>query len=209
MFIAVINEGFAIAEEEKHKAQMQAFVRQSEPHEATVNWVSRLNPYRYVKARPKAVSAGNLPSNLVLPLGKATIRDFMSDRRDQRTNGHRDSRAMGSDAFRGQEASTSVLASLKIAAAKRSPKRQQRHDRSEEGLYDEDEVTVHKQLDLLKFGNRDKTGGRSAEEEEELARQADCELLRDFAVPLRLLRHSDSGCVSFLGRSHYRSSQLR
>ena len=69
MFIAVINEGFAIAEEEKQKAQMEAFAKQLEPSEPTASWISRLNPYRYFKGQPRAVTAENLRPALAVPLG--------------------------------------------------------------------------------------------------------------------------------------------
>lgn len=69
MFIAVINEGFAVAEEEKQKAQMQAFIKHSEPQSPTASWIKRLNPYHYVKARPRAVTADNMRPAFALPLG--------------------------------------------------------------------------------------------------------------------------------------------
>jgi hypothetical protein len=50
LFIAVINEGFAIAEEEKQKAQMTAYLKRYQPQQP-VTWVSRWNPYRFVKNR--------------------------------------------------------------------------------------------------------------------------------------------------------------
>ena len=78
MFIAVINEGFSIAEAEKHKQQLKRFIRQTQPLRDDVSWISRLNPYRYLKDRPKAAKTGNLPGNLVLPLQKTVVRDFMS-----------------------------------------------------------------------------------------------------------------------------------
>ncbi|OCF43572.1 high-affinity cell membrane calcium channel [Kwoniella heveanensis CBS 569] len=68
MFIAVINENFAIAEEQKRKQQIEAFIRKAEPQSAHVSWIDRLNPYRLMTARHTAVKVATLPPNLVLPL---------------------------------------------------------------------------------------------------------------------------------------------
>lgn len=69
MFIAVINEGFAIAEKEKQKAQMEAFVKLSEPPEPTASWISRLNPYKYIKGRSRVITTENMRPALAVPLG--------------------------------------------------------------------------------------------------------------------------------------------
>ncbi|KAK8858595.1 hypothetical protein IAR55_002824 [Kwoniella newhampshirensis] len=68
MFIAVINENFAIAEEQKRKQQIEAFIRKAEMPSAHVSWIDRLNPYRLMTARHTAVKVDTLPPNLVLPL---------------------------------------------------------------------------------------------------------------------------------------------
>ncbi|KAK4687032.1 voltage-dependent calcium channel, partial [Tremellales sp. Uapishka_1] len=68
MFIAVINENFAVAEEQKRKQQIQAFIRKTEPQSAHVSWIDRLNPYRLMSARHNAVKVDTLPPNLVLPM---------------------------------------------------------------------------------------------------------------------------------------------
>ncbi|WRT67795.1 uncharacterized protein IL334_004769 [Kwoniella shivajii] len=68
LFIAVINENFAIAEEQKRKQQVEAFIRRAEPQSAHISWIDRLNPYRLMSARHNAVKVGTLPPNLVLPL---------------------------------------------------------------------------------------------------------------------------------------------
>ena len=115
MFIAVINEGFEIAEEEKQRAQVDAFVKRTEPEKPTASWVSRLNPYRFVKARPKVVSVDNLPANLVLPLGKATMRDFMTTARVENS---RDKHAR----ITAGQGSESVIAAVQRAFGKKMPK---------------------------------------------------------------------------------------
>lgn len=53
MFIAVLNENFTIAEELKHKHQMEAFVLKTEPQAITVGYLTRFNPYNFLKPRPK------------------------------------------------------------------------------------------------------------------------------------------------------------
>jgi hypothetical protein len=104
MFIAVINEGFAIAEEEKHKQQMQAFVKQTQPQAPTVNWITRINPYRFIKARPGILTIDNLPTNLALPAGQAPLPNHMT--RTERS-GH------------SHESSGTFISSLKRAAARK------------------------------------------------------------------------------------------
>ncbi|ORY24315.1 high-affinity cell membrane calcium channel [Naematelia encephala] len=68
MFIAVINENFQVAEEQKRKQQIEAFIRKSEPQSVHVSWIDRLNPYRLMAPRHDAVKVDTLPANLVLPL---------------------------------------------------------------------------------------------------------------------------------------------
>lgn len=46
LFIALLNEGFAIAEEDKSKAQQEAYAKRFLPAEKPVGWVTRWNPYR-------------------------------------------------------------------------------------------------------------------------------------------------------------------
>ncbi|TXT15853.1 hypothetical protein VHUM_00356 [Vanrija humicola] len=68
MFIAVINENFEVAEEQKRKQQIENFIRKSAPVSTHVTLLERLNPYRLLKARHKAVRVDALPPNLILPL---------------------------------------------------------------------------------------------------------------------------------------------
>ena len=75
MFIAVIHEGFAVAEEQKHREQLEAFVKKSEPQSRRLNWFARWNPYRFLKARERAISISNVPNNLILPLKKKIFHD--------------------------------------------------------------------------------------------------------------------------------------
>ena len=78
MFIAVINENFEVAEEQKKSKQTSHFYRQQKARLGTVTWLRRLNPYRWIKASPVTVKVENLPSNLVLPMQKVLVQDKYS-----------------------------------------------------------------------------------------------------------------------------------
>ena len=60
MFIAVINEGWAIAEAQKHKEQLRIFVGRTTPKQVEQAWLSWWNPYRHLKARPKVLAVENI-----------------------------------------------------------------------------------------------------------------------------------------------------
>ena len=75
MFIAVINENFQVAEEQKKSKQTSDFYSQQKARHGKVTWSRRLNPYRWTKANPATVNVDNLPSNLVLPMQKVLIQD--------------------------------------------------------------------------------------------------------------------------------------
>lgn len=93
MFIAVINEvrvhtvcleggltpyfqNFEVAEEQKRARQVRDFVQRAGPTTMTVNWFDRINPYRKMRANPKAVNVNTLPEHLVLPLKKSLVREY-------------------------------------------------------------------------------------------------------------------------------------
>ncbi|KAI0791303.1 Ion transport protein-domain-containing protein [Abortiporus biennis] len=76
MFIAVINENFDVAEESKRSRQASHFWAAQRPEKARAAWVRRLNPYRWFKAKPKAIAVEQLPSNLVLPMQKTLVQDY-------------------------------------------------------------------------------------------------------------------------------------
>lgn len=135
MFIAVINEGFAIAENEKHKAQMQAFVERSQPQAPTANWVSRINPYRFMKARPGILTVDNLPTNLALPDGPPPLPNYITGIEARRSE---------AQPSRSQQGSGTFISSLKRATVRRKPAAAgmvqpsgtTRSDRQEGGDYD-------------------------------------------------------------------------
>lgn len=112
MFIAVINEGFAITEKEKHKAQLQAFVKRTQPQAPTVNWISRINPYRYIKARPGILTVDNLPTNLALPNAQPPLPNYMRNIQNQRND---------TKPAYSQQASGTFISSLKRVAVKKTP----------------------------------------------------------------------------------------
>ena len=88
MFIAVINEvsdwkgsqsdvleNFAVAEEQKRKQQIEAFIRKTEPISIHKSWIDRFNPYRLMAPHHASVKVNSLPPNLVLPIKQITTLD--------------------------------------------------------------------------------------------------------------------------------------
>ncbi|KAE9397917.1 hypothetical protein BT96DRAFT_1020456 [Gymnopus androsaceus JB14] len=78
MFIAVINENFDVAEEQKRSQQASNYWSTHQVQAGKVTWVRRLNPYRWVKANPVKLKVENLPSNLVLPMQQALVQEYKS-----------------------------------------------------------------------------------------------------------------------------------
>ncbi|KAF9265047.1 hypothetical protein L218DRAFT_899321 [Marasmius fiardii PR-910] len=76
MFIAVINENFQVAEEQKKSKQASQYWATHRVQAGRVTWMRRLNPYRWVRANPVKVKVENLPSNLVLPMQKTLVQDY-------------------------------------------------------------------------------------------------------------------------------------
>ncbi|KAH9817542.1 Ion transport protein-domain-containing protein [Melampsora americana] len=76
MFIAVISEGFAVAEEQKRKEQVRALIDRSRPQVGPSQWYSRFNPYNYIESKHKSVAVDNPPANSVLPMQKRMVRAF-------------------------------------------------------------------------------------------------------------------------------------
>ncbi|KAJ3558247.1 hypothetical protein NM688_g1042 [Phlebia brevispora] len=86
MFIAVINENFDVAEEHKRSRQASHFIAAQRPEKARAPWIRRMNPYRWFRAKPKAIAVDQLPSNLVLPMQKALVQDYSFPRMDTQRN---------------------------------------------------------------------------------------------------------------------------
>ncbi|CAG8834078.1 7917_t:CDS:2, partial [Racocetra persica] len=84
MFIAVVQENFAIAEEEKHKIQVETFRRNADPTIKKDVVIERWNIYRFFKEKPKALAIENLPSSLILHTQKSRVRELLED--DDNTN---------------------------------------------------------------------------------------------------------------------------
>lgn len=84
MFIAVISEGFAVPENEKHKEQLRLFIAKIEPEARTARWYAKLNPYKYLRTRPSAVAVAvhyaNLPSNMMLPMRRSMVKDILTSK---------------------------------------------------------------------------------------------------------------------------------
>lgn len=64
MFIAVINENFSVAEEAKREMQASSY---SEQHRKTTSnrWISKLNPYLWLRTKSTTVNAENSSSTFV------------------------------------------------------------------------------------------------------------------------------------------------
>lgn len=84
MFIAVINENFDVAEEQKRSRQATHFWATQRPQQARAAWIRRLNPYRWFAAKPKAIAVDQLPSNLVLPMQKSLVQDYTFAKKETR-----------------------------------------------------------------------------------------------------------------------------
>ncbi|KAG8827931.1 calcium channel protein [Serendipita sp. 401] len=76
MFIAVINENFEVAEEQKRAQQVHAFIQRAGPTTITISWIEYLNPYRRMKANPKTINVAALPENLVINMKKSIVREY-------------------------------------------------------------------------------------------------------------------------------------
>ncbi|CAG8581619.1 28361_t:CDS:10 [Gigaspora margarita] len=79
MFIAVVQENFAIAEEEKHKIQVESFRRNADPTVKKDVVIERWNIYRFFKEKPKALAVENIPSSLVLHTQKSRVKELLED----------------------------------------------------------------------------------------------------------------------------------
>ncbi|KAF9039224.1 high-affinity cell membrane calcium channel [Panaeolus papilionaceus] len=86
MFIAVINENFEVAEEQKKGKQASNYYNQQKARHGTIPWLRRLNPYRWVKANPETAKVTNLPSNLILPMQKNLVQDYTVSRSETRSS---------------------------------------------------------------------------------------------------------------------------
>ncbi|KAH9459057.1 hypothetical protein Pst134EA_019208 [Puccinia striiformis f. sp. tritici] len=91
MFIAVISEGFAVAEEQKKKEQIRALVNRNNPQSELPSWFKRLNPYFRASSKESqfgqketiTLDADDLPSAAVLPGRKSVMRKFLHPRGNQ------------------------------------------------------------------------------------------------------------------------------
>ncbi|GAA5898852.1 calcium channel protein CCH1 [Sporobolomyces salmoneus] len=67
LFIAVINENFAIAEEEKKARQLETFINRTvvPGHNVTSTWLRRFDPYNYASARSRSTVRPDVGSEAV------------------------------------------------------------------------------------------------------------------------------------------------
>jgi voltage-dependent calcium channel len=76
MFVAVINENFEVAEEQKRTRQASHYWASHQIQAGRATWMRKLNPYRWVKPNPVKVKVENLPSNLVLSIQQDLVQDY-------------------------------------------------------------------------------------------------------------------------------------
>jgi len=117
MFIAVISEGFAVAEEEKHKQQLDQFVKRSHPPVSSQAWIDRINPYLYVGSKQKKSQSKSLTARVVLPLRQITLKDLIlnessSDKNIQRPAPALDAQSISPKRFLRKRADSSSSHSL-------------------------------------------------------------------------------------------------
>ena len=79
LFIALINENFDVAEEQKRQEQEKHFLATQHLEQASPLWLRRLNPYRWFEAAPKLVAAKNLPPDLILPMKNVVVQEDSND----------------------------------------------------------------------------------------------------------------------------------
>ncbi|KAF8321114.1 hypothetical protein DL93DRAFT_1599778 [Clavulina sp. PMI_390] len=111
MYIAVINENFEVAEEQKRSQQVKVWVeRAATTTSGAVNLLDIINPYRYMKADPRSVTVEALPSNLILPLQKAIVQDGRSGRVNRNASLRR--RRNDSENFRARPQQSGIARTL-------------------------------------------------------------------------------------------------
>ncbi|THU96001.1 hypothetical protein K435DRAFT_778779 [Dendrothele bispora CBS 962.96] len=76
MFVAVINENFQVAEEQKRTQQASHYWATHQIQSGRATWMRRLNPYRWMKPNPVKVKVENLPSNLVLSIQQDLVQEY-------------------------------------------------------------------------------------------------------------------------------------
>ncbi|KAK7445064.1 calcium channel protein [Stygiomarasmius scandens] len=76
MFVAVINENFQVAEEQKRTRQASHYWATHQIQSGRATWMRKLNPYRWVKPNPVKVKVENLPSNLVLSIQQDLVQEY-------------------------------------------------------------------------------------------------------------------------------------
>lgn len=87
LFVSVISENFALAEDDKHQQQMKAYIKRNEPVVDQRSYFQRLNPYYRAATRPASVHLASIGP----PTEKRVILDDMSvsrvDERMKSTDG--------------------------------------------------------------------------------------------------------------------------
>ncbi|RKP26695.1 Ion transport protein-domain-containing protein [Syncephalis pseudoplumigaleata] len=81
LFVAVLLENFELDEEEKRARQIVNFLSKREQREQyiTGGLFSKLNPYLYMKPKPRLLQVSNLPKGMLAQVRKSMVRRMLSD----------------------------------------------------------------------------------------------------------------------------------
>ncbi|KAI0338514.1 hypothetical protein BDW22DRAFT_1362860 [Trametopsis cervina] len=112
MFIAVINENFDVAEEQKRSRQASDFWASQRPEKARAGWVRRLNPYRWFEVQPKVANVDEPPSEFVLPRQNSLVQDFTFPKQGESSRMFRNTSGSVGSARHATKKSISVLQAL-------------------------------------------------------------------------------------------------
>ncbi|KAI8049930.1 Ion transport protein-domain-containing protein [Syncephalis plumigaleata] len=81
LFVAVLLENFELDEEEKRARQIVNFLAKREQREQYISGglFSKLNPYLYMKPKPRLLQVSNLPKGMLAQVRKSMVRRMLSD----------------------------------------------------------------------------------------------------------------------------------
>ncbi|KIM44013.1 hypothetical protein M413DRAFT_17890 [Hebeloma cylindrosporum] len=173
MFIAVINENFEVAEEQKKGKQASNYYSQQKAKHGSVSWLRRFNPYRWVKANPETAKVSNLPSNLVLPMQKSLVQDYSVSRTESRTvpppvPNHYSSKSL-----------TALQQLFAGEARSQDTQRSTFRHRREEISFDPLDEEMERHLELLASVNPEAAFGQAADDEEHERRAQKADFIND------------------------------
>ncbi|KAF9530724.1 Ion transport protein-domain-containing protein [Crepidotus variabilis] len=183
MFIAVINENFEVAEEQKKGKQASNYYSQQKARHGTVGWIRKLNPYRWVKANPETAKVVNLPSNLVLPMQKSLVQSYSISRSDSRSSSQKKSTRKYQFLKPKHYSSKSLTALQQLFAGDSKiddiPMSTLRHHGSQESSSGPVDEEMERHLELLATLNPDVGLAEAADDEAHERRAQKADFIRD------------------------------